>query len=89
MSSMNRNNLFASPTNVLLTISELPAMSLLLADLRINLKDLAAVADNATFLEWVDTYLNPESLWLDEVLTAATKMLAHNYWPRRPLYDEK
>lgn len=88
MSAMNRGHNFSSPSTLRSAISTLPTIEQLVVSVQINLELLPTITDDATLLEWVETYLTPEIQWIESVQQAADTMLNQTTWPRRPLYDD-
>lgn len=86
MSDYNKNHQFSNPQHVQSVTAPLNRIKGELVQLDGEITAaMYEVYDNYTIGEWKETYIKPFERDVKELVDARDKILARNYWPRRPL----
>ncbi|GLH02851.1 Hexosaminidase domain-containing protein [Gryllus bimaculatus] len=77
---------FASPSLVERATAELNHCKMELGNIKQDMiTAMSEVYDSYTTKEWISTYIQPLDIKLQNLWDAKEKLLAPNYWPKRPL----
>ncbi|XP_044266884.1 hexosaminidase D-like [Tribolium madens] len=88
MSDYNKNHQFSNPQHVQSVTAPLNRIKGELLQLDSEMTTaMYEVYDNYTISEWRETYIRPFEREIKAMVDARDKILAKNYWPRRPLQD--